>query len=139
MHTDPDAHLPPVWPWLRCKRALPLHGGCHRVARAREDDEEGVALRVDLAAVVPLEGLPQEPLVLSEHVAVALAELALEPRRPLDVREQERDRPARQLGRLGVCVVQDDAFPAIVGCGRAIWKGRFKMQQPEPPGESVVH
>ncbi len=34
---------------------------------------------------------------------------------------------------------KDDAFPAIVGCGRAIWKGRFKMQQPEPPGERVVH
>lgn len=91
---------------MRLELTLHLRRGCHSVARARKDDEEGIALRVDLVALVPLEGLAQEPLVLSENLAVALAKLALEPRRSLDVRKQERNRPTGQLGQPRVHLLQ---------------------------------
>jgi len=38
-----------------------------------------------------------DPLVVLERLAVAVAQLLEQLRRPLDVREQESDRPDRQL------------------------------------------
>ena len=57
------------------KRALRVGGGRHGVGRAREGDEERVALRVDLDPVVPPPGVPQRTAVLGEHVRVPVAEL----------------------------------------------------------------
>ena len=64
----------------------------------REGDEKRVSLGVDLVAAVLGEGLAQDALVLREHLAVALAQLLEQPRRPLDVREEEGDGADRQLG-----------------------------------------
>ena len=49
-----------------------------------------VTLRVDLVAAVGLEGVPEQTLVLGQHVAVALAKLLDEPNRTLNVGEEER-------------------------------------------------
>jgi hypothetical protein len=37
-------------------------------------------------------------MVLGEHIGITFTELLQQPRRPLDVREEERHRPGRELG-----------------------------------------
>ena len=98
MYSDPNTHLPPVWPRVLNERALCSDRRGNGVAGARKDDEERVALRVDLAASVLLECLAEQAAVLREDLAVPLPELALEPGRTLDVCEQERDSAAGQPG-----------------------------------------
>src|SRR2546423_13074309 len=73
-----------------------LRGG-EGVLRARERDEEGVSLRVDLDAAVTLEGLPQHAAVLGEDVRVSIAQLLQQAWRALDVGEEEGDGAAREL------------------------------------------
>ena len=88
-HTDRPRH-----------HGLSFGRGRERARRRGERDEEGVALRVDLDAVVVGKRLAQQPAVLGERVRVLLgAELLLEPGRALDVGEQEGDRSGRQLRR----------------------------------------
>jgi hypothetical protein len=77
---------------------LHLTRRCHRARRPRERDEERVTLRVHLDPVVARERLPQEPPMLREQLRVAVAMLLKQPRRALDVGEEKRDGPARQLG-----------------------------------------
>src|SRR5581483_3176706 len=78
---------------------LPLARHCNRVRGTLEGDEEGIALVVDLVAVIPLEQLAQDPPVLGEHVAIALRpQLVEEPRRALDVREEQSQASRRQIG-----------------------------------------
>ncbi len=97
---DPHAHqqLSVAGPRLTGELPLRRDGGRDRILRARERDEERVALRVDLTAAVGVERSSQDPLVLGKGVAVEVAELLEEPRRPFDVREEERDGPAGELG-----------------------------------------
>jgi hypothetical protein len=68
-----------------------IFGSRCRISRAGECDEEGVSLRVDLDAVVPREGVSQGLAMLGEQVAVAVAMLPQQPRRALDVGEEEGD------------------------------------------------
>ena len=77
--------------------ALRRHRGADSVFPAREGDEERVALRVDLVAPVSRRGLADDALVLGKHFRVVRADLPEQLGRPFDVREQERDRPARKL------------------------------------------
>jgi hypothetical protein len=77
---------------------LPVRGGGRGIARAGEDVEECVALRVDFLAATRGEGFAEESLVLGEHAAAAVAELLEQPRRALDVGEEERDGAPRPLG-----------------------------------------
>ena len=74
--------------------------GCRgdRVGRPGERDEEGVALRVDLDAVVSRERLPQRAAVLVEEIRVSRTVLLEESGRAFDVREEERDGAGRQVG-----------------------------------------
>jgi hypothetical protein len=69
-------------------------GGCRR-----EGDEEGVALRIHLDAPVPLAGRAQDAAVLGQQVGVALAVLLQQPRRALDVGEEEGDGAGGELGQ----------------------------------------
>ena len=81
------------------ERLLALAGRGDRVAGAAEGVEEGVPLVVDLVPSVALKGVPQQPPMQLERVAVSLrAEAVQEPRRPFDVREKERHRSGRLLG-----------------------------------------
>ncbi len=85
------AQLGALGPVVRRERALTVRGRGGRVARAGEDVEEGVALRVDLLAAVRGERLAEEALVRLEHAAVAVAQLFQQLRRSLDVGEEEGD------------------------------------------------
>ena len=74
-------------------------GRCDRARRGREGDEERIPLGVDLDSAVVGERRPEHAAVLGERLGVrGRAESAEQARRALDVREQERHRPARQLG-----------------------------------------
>ena len=70
-----------------------LRGG-HARSGVLEGDEEGVALIVDFVPGVTGKRFAQHPTVLGEGHSIALSPQLLEQaRRPLDVREEERDRP----------------------------------------------
>ena len=74
--------------------ALSLDRGADGVARAREREEERVALCVDLDPVARGECVPDDAPVRREDVAVFVTEALEELRRVLDVGEHERDRSA---------------------------------------------
>ena len=69
-------------------------------AGPRERDEEGVALRVHLDAVVPREGVADRAPVLGEEIGVGRPVLLQQARRPLDVGEEERHRAGGQRAAL---------------------------------------
>ena len=80
------------------QRPPPLLRGLHRAPSRRERHKERVPLRVDLDPAVPPERVAQQPPMLPERLLVARwADLMEQPGRPLDVSEQERHRPTRQI------------------------------------------
>ena len=88
-------HLDGAWR----ERLLTLRRSGQRLDRIGKRVQERVSLRVDLDAAVRGEGAAQEPAVLGERLDIAgLAELLDQPRRALDVGEQEGDNSARKLG-----------------------------------------
>ena len=81
------------------ERALRVDRRRDRVAGPREREEEGVALRVDLRAAARAERLAHETAVVGRDAPVGLvAELLQQPRRALDVGEDEGDGAAGELG-----------------------------------------
>ena len=89
-----------VRPALGRQVALSVDGGRDGVGSRAEGDEERIALRVHHPPVVGGEGTTQQPLVLGEHLRVAVAAQLMEQLgRALDVREQEGDGPARNPRR----------------------------------------
>jgi hypothetical protein len=71
--------------------------GTHRVRRSVEDDEEGIALRVDLDAPVTLESTPQQlPMGLQEG-RETIARLEQKACAALDIGEQDRHCALGQL------------------------------------------
>jgi hypothetical protein len=94
---DPHAHIDALQPPPRRERPLRADRRGDRVARAGEGDEERVVLGVDLAAVVLDERRAQQALILANDIGPAVAQPRQQPRRALDVAEQERHGPARKL------------------------------------------
>ena len=89
-HPNPDRS--------RLERTPALFGRSDRTRRGRERDEERVALRVDLDAVVGSERGAEHAPVLGQSLGVRVGpERMKQPRRALDVGEEERDRAAREL------------------------------------------
>jgi hypothetical protein len=79
-------------PHRKLERILRLARRGKRARCSWKRDEEGVALGVDLDPAVGLEGLAQHAPVLRELIGVALgSELVQQPRRALDVGEEEGD------------------------------------------------
>ena len=108
MHVEPDVafvgakRLPRMQPHPHphragCKRVLRVAGGRHCIGGTPECDEEGIALGVDLDPLMPPPRLPQRTAVLGKHLCITVAQLPEQPRRPLDVGEEERHRPGRKL------------------------------------------
>jgi hypothetical protein len=91
VQAHPDANRPAA------ERRLGVRSRGDGLACVFEDDEERVALRADLDPAVCRERLAQQPPVLRERARVLVPELVQQPRRALDVREQQRDRSAREL------------------------------------------
>ena len=77
--------------------ALAVRGSGDRVRRAGERDEERVTLRVDLDALVVRTRRADDPPMLVQRLPVPVAELVQQPRRALDVREQQRHHSAREI------------------------------------------
>src|SRR5436305_5129830 len=79
-----------------------LGGNCRRdgIAGARKGDKEGVALGIDLVAMVSLKGATQQGPALSEHLGVLRAQVLHEARRSLDIGEEQRDGSRRQVRHL---------------------------------------
>ena len=71
-HAHADAGV--FRPRVRAQRPLSFGGGFGGGARAWEDVEERVTLRIDLLAVVAGERLTQDSAMLDQHVAVAIAQ-----------------------------------------------------------------
>src|SRR2546423_15102458 len=91
---DPHAHAKRVGR----ERKLSVPRRSERVARPRKGEEERVALRVDLDAPVSSERRTERASVGCERLGVPVAKLLQLPRRPFDVREEERDGAARKSG-----------------------------------------
>src|SRR5215212_9411327 len=68
-------HLGSAGPLMPGESALRVERAGDRVFRAREGDEERVALRVDLVSGMALERVAEKRLVCREHVGVAVAQL----------------------------------------------------------------
>ena len=84
----------------RARRELPrdLLRRLHRACRGREDEEECVPLRIHLDPVVRAACPPHDTPVRIEGCRVIIGpELAQQPGRALDVREEERDGPGREV------------------------------------------
>ena len=94
-HPHPDRL--PLGPVVRREGELARRGAVERVTRTLEGEEERVALCVDLDAAVHGERRAQQLPVGGQGVVVADAEESREPRRPLDVREEERDGSLRKF------------------------------------------
>lgn len=67
--------------------ALSLDDAIERIQGAREGDEEGVALRVDLVAVVGKNRRPQQVALVGQDGGILLAQALEQPRRAFDVGE----------------------------------------------------
>ena len=107
MDVDPDVALvgdqrlagmdPHPNPNRPAERGLAVGRSGQRVAGPRERHEEGIALRVDLDATVPLEGVADDAPVLGKRVRVGVAEVVEQAGGPLDVGEEEGDGAAGEL------------------------------------------
>src|SRR6478672_7173218 len=82
------------------ERQLPLGlaRGFEGTGRGRKGEEEPIALRIDLDAAVPRESLTENPPMFAKHTRIPLrAKFPQQPRRALNVRKDERQRPRRKL------------------------------------------
>ena len=93
---DPHPHLHRAV----CQRSSCAGSGRDRVGSAREGDEEGVALRVDLDAVRLLEGRAERSAMRAEQIGVGGSVLTQQPRRAGDIGEEKGDGPGRKSGHL---------------------------------------
>ena len=99
VQAHPNPHRVVVGPLLGSERPLRGRGRRGRRRGAREDGEERVALAVDLDPSALLECLAEQAVVRAQDGAVAVTAEGLEqPRRALDVREQEGDGAGGKLG-----------------------------------------
>src|SRR6516162_3210348 len=86
----------PVRPRVGTNGLLRCEGRRKRVCRTSEGGEKRIPLRVHLLPVVVLDGGANEPPVSGQDVRVVVPQLLKKTRGPLDVGEQEGDRPGRQ-------------------------------------------
>jgi hypothetical protein len=96
VQAHPHADLRALGPSVIGQAPLGGDGGVHRAGCRREGDEEGVALRSDLATASRGHGGANDLPVLVEQGRPARSQALGEPGRPLDITEQERDGPRRQ-------------------------------------------
>ena len=91
-HPDPGAGRPPV----RGQRTLHVQRAQHRLRRAAERDEEPIPLHVHLMTAMRGDGRADQPPVLGQDLRIPVPQRLDQPRRALDVAEQERDQPTRE-------------------------------------------
>jgi hypothetical protein len=101
----PHANGDAVRPRLRGKGALRRYCGGDRVPGARERDEDGIALRVDLVAAELLNCLAEQTRMRRQNIVVLVAELLQQPRRPsISVKRNE----TVPVGRSGISTAPEE-------------------------------
>ena len=101
MQPHPHLYFRAFRPGVGGEAALSVNSRRDRVFSPTECRKERVALRVHLPAAVCRERRSQNALVLGTRLRIPWAQLLHELRRAFDVREEERDGAARQLGHRG--------------------------------------
>ena len=91
VQSHPHAHRADVAPALLVQRALRVQRGSERVAGILERRAEAVALNLEHVTTMRADRVLQQRVVARQRVLHRLRMLLEEPRRPFDVREQERD------------------------------------------------
>ncbi len=91
-----------AWPVRGRMRTLCFYRRGHGVSCAREGEEECVSLGIDLDAVVGTESATSDSSMRGQDVGILVAEPLEQLRRVLDVGEEERHRPSRQLGHAAI-------------------------------------
>jgi hypothetical protein len=95
VESHPDPNVDRLRPDVGRNGALCLNRTEHRIDGPWKGNEERVALSVDLEPVPFGEGATEDAALLGQHRRVLAAQPLEQPRRALDVGEQEGDRPAR--------------------------------------------
>ena len=110
-----------VGPIMAGNRPLGGHRGGQPVTGAGKRDELAVAAGVDLRASVLGRDSPQQPPVVVEHLAVAVAELSDEAGRSLQVGEHEGDSAGWEFGHRAAGWWENDRtlHPASVAVARS--------------------
>ena len=98
---DTHPHVGAAGPCLRGQRALDVDRGLERRARPGEDGQVLVAVRVDLVAAAAPHARADLRAHIAQHCGIGAAEPLQERGGPLDVGQQERDRPGGQIGQIG--------------------------------------
>jgi hypothetical protein len=99
VNSHADKHLDALRPCVLGQGALCKHSRAECPVGPLEREEERVALVVDLAAALLLDGFPQDSVMLSQGGGIALAQLLQELSRALDVGEEERNCAGWQIRR----------------------------------------
>src|SRR5262245_53120446 len=121
MNSHAHEHLGVLRPGVLGQRSLGEHSSADGGVGTLECEEERVALVVDLAAALLLDGLPQDSMMFRKHFGVALAELLQDSSRARNVGKEERDRPPRQLGHTCLRLVQESyALVGPTSCSRRL-------------------
>ncbi len=97
VQTNPDPQRRTLRPWMDGKCPLDSDGRSHAVSCPAEGREELVGSAVDLVAATRRDDTANQPPVLQQNGTVPLPQLAHQPRRPLNIREQQSDGPAGKL------------------------------------------
>jgi hypothetical protein len=95
---EPDAHLrrSPIGPRLRLHGPLRRYGGKQGISRPRKGREHGIPLSVHHLTLAFLDGGTEQAVVSCESFGITLTQALEQPRRALDIGEEEGDRPGRQ-------------------------------------------
>jgi hypothetical protein len=93
---DPDPDRRTGRPLMARQGPLDLQRAQHGLLRASERHERGISLRVNLVAALGGDGGADQAPVLGQDLRVALAQRLDQPRRTLDITEQEGDRATRK-------------------------------------------
>jgi hypothetical protein len=99
--SDSNPELDVLRPGRAGESLLRRDGRENRVARSGEGHEERIALRIQLAPPVHLEGCPEDLVVARLRRRITGAELAQQARRLFDVAEEEGQCLARRLRHRG--------------------------------------
>src|ERR671925_1387585 len=97
MDARPHANLPAAWPRVLQQGVLQVGRRAKRCVCTGEDRKHRVTLRAEDGAIGARDRVADQAAVLLEERAVVRARLREEPRRALDIGEEERDRPGREL------------------------------------------
>jgi hypothetical protein len=93
-----DPHGRTVGPWMPQDALLCCDRRHQGLSRPREGSKDRIPLRVDLLAALFLNGRADKSAALRQDVRIGITQLLEQTRRPLDVGEEEGDRPGRQAG-----------------------------------------